>query len=42
MADEYGALVVLEHDRIGSSGAMLAIDLPDPRFAKARRFALTL
>lgn len=42
MADEYGALVVLEHDRIGNNGAMLAIDLPEPRFAKARRFALAL
>lgn len=41
MADDYGALVVLEYDRLGN-GAVLTIDLPDPRFAEARRFALAL
>lgn len=41
MADDYGALVVLEYDRLGN-GAILTIDLPEPRFAEARRFALAL
>lgn len=42
MADDYGALVVLEHERWDTGGATLSIDLPAPHFAQARRFALAL
>lgn len=42
MADDYGALVVLEHERLETGGARLLIDLPAPHFAQARQFALAL
>ncbi|MFT4152011.1 MAG: heme NO-binding domain-containing protein [Paracoccaceae bacterium] len=41
MADDYGALAVLEHDGTAAGGEVVAIQLLDPRFAQGRRFDLT-
>ncbi len=41
MADDYGALVVLEHRGPGPGGEEIAIHLPALRFAEGRRFDLS-
>lgn len=40
MADDYGALVLLELDSVAPESATIAIDLLDARFATGRRFEL--
>lgn len=40
MADDYGALVMLEHQGTGPKGETIAINLLDQRFAEGRRFDL--
>ncbi len=40
MADDYGALVLLDHKGTGPAGEVVAIDLLEPRFAAGRRFDL--
>ncbi|MCC6306063.1 MAG: heme NO-binding domain-containing protein [Rhodobacteraceae bacterium] len=40
LADDYGALVVVEPEAAADGGPVLAIDLLDARFAAARPFAL--
>lgn len=40
MADDYGALVLLDHLGSGPDGETLAIDLLEPQFAVGRRFEL--
>ncbi|QYK41147.1 MAG: heme NO-binding domain-containing protein [Paracoccaceae bacterium] len=40
MADDYGALVVLDHRGCGPEGERVAIHLLDSRFAEGRRFEL--
>jgi len=40
MADDYGALVLLEHQGSGRQGESIAINLLDQRFAEGRRFEL--
>jgi hypothetical protein len=41
MADDYGALVLLDHRGPGPSGEQIAIHLPALRFAEGRRFDLS-
>ena len=41
MADDYGALVLLDHRGLGAGGEEIAIHLPDLRFAEGRRFDLS-
>lgn len=40
LADDYGALVVLDHRREGEAGESLQIDVHDPAFHAGRRFEL--
>lgn len=40
MADDYGALVLLDHDDLDSGGARVTITLIDTEFAQGRRFDL--
>lgn len=40
MADDYGALVLLDHQGMTESGAIIGITLLDQRFAEGRRFVL--
>ena len=42
MADDYGALVVLEHRETGPEGEVIAINLAEARFAEGRRFDLSV
>ena len=41
MADDYGALVLLDHLGTGDGAEEIAIHLPDARFAEGRRFDLS-
>jgi Haem-NO-binding len=41
MADDYGALVLLDHQGAGPHGEEIAIHLPELRFAEGRRFDLS-
>ena len=41
MADDYGALVVLDHLGTGDGAEEISIHLPEPRFAEGRRFDLS-
>ena len=40
MADDYGALVMLEHQGAGPAGEVVSIELLEARFASGRRFDL--
>ena len=42
MADDYGALVVLDHLGTGDGAEEISIHLPEPRFAEGRRFDLSV
>lgn len=41
MADDYGALVMLEHQGIQSGAEVISIDILDQKFAEGRRFDLS-
>ena len=41
MADDYGALVLLEHDGQSLEGEMILIELLEMSYAKGRSFDLT-
>jgi len=42
MADDYGALVLLDYDSTAADGATLVIELLDSRFAEGRSFRLAM
>jgi len=42
MADDYGALVLLDHRETGPEGEVIAINLAEARFAEGRRFDLSV
>jgi len=42
MADDYGALVLLDHRETGPEGEVIAINLLDARFAQGKRFDLSV